>query len=143
MSANHVTHQLCQLPLYLSPNVWGNMWLGEPERHAPTYHEPLEHRGWALQESLLSPRLVFYGSKGITWTCQTAGHIHLQLEDFHFNPDTGRLLPLPGLFQSKENPLKKSRTWKRIIENYCHRDFTHFQDRLPALGGVASALSKE
>lgn len=31
----------------------------------------LAKRGWAFQEQILSSRLLHYGSKGLTWTCQS------------------------------------------------------------------------
>ncbi|PMD42101.1 HET-domain-containing protein [Hyaloscypha variabilis F] len=31
---------------------------------------PLDKRGWTLQGSLLSPRILYYGSKDLIWKCQ-------------------------------------------------------------------------
>jgi hypothetical protein len=33
--------------------------------------EPINTRGWTLQESLLSQRLLFYGSQQLEWSCRT------------------------------------------------------------------------
>lgn len=48
--------------------------LGEVELlHAPDPHyherEPLNLRGWAMQERLLSPRLLIFGKYEVTWQC--------------------------------------------------------------------------
>ena len=34
-----------------------------------SFREPLETRGWALQETLLSPRVLAFGTRETTWRC--------------------------------------------------------------------------
>lgn len=36
-----------------------------------TLEDPLNQRAWALQERLLSPRLLIYGLENLSWQCQT------------------------------------------------------------------------
>lgn len=57
------------------------------------------------------------------------------LVDKHFAGDTQ---------ESREHCLELTqyKTWKRIIDDYSQRNLTVFDDRLPALAGIATELSK-
>jgi hypothetical protein len=46
----------------------GKLWIHENTVESPD--EPLDKRGWTLQGSLLSPRILYYGSKDLIWKCQ-------------------------------------------------------------------------
>jgi hypothetical protein len=56
------------LPLALPEGGLGPLWIHEGFRTPP--NEPLDRRGWTLQEALLSPRILYYGSKDLIWRCQ-------------------------------------------------------------------------
>ena len=48
----------------------GWVYIYRPEVYQPK-EEPLNTRGWTLQEHLLSPRLLIYGSWQLRWVCKT------------------------------------------------------------------------
>lgn len=117
---------------------------------------PLESRAWALQEYLLSPRLLIFGYGGPVWQCQTQKlqpiipsnqifNMDLQrLPDTIFPPPTRR----PNTSSASQNPAwpaserqEQHLTWKSIVENYSARQISFASDRLQAIAGIASELS--
>jgi Heterokaryon incompatibility protein (HET) len=106
---------------------------------------PLETRAWTFQEAILSPRIIFYGKHNCVW-------IHCQSTTLR--PLFDRQWELPSMFTwLKEDVLglktepactedSRFRIWRRLIEEYSGRKLTDPEDRLPALAGVASELSR-
>jgi hypothetical protein len=45
-----------------------------PCRELDKRDEPIEKRAWALQECLLSPRILEYGTYKVSWICPTSTH---------------------------------------------------------------------
>ena len=87
--------------------------------------EPLELRGWTLQEKLLSSRVLRYENKQMSWNClSTKINSNGPLLD-----DT-----VPGDVSTE------TRHWQRTIEDFTGRNLTHNSDKLPALSGYASFL---
>jgi hypothetical protein len=63
----------CCLPMYI-PTGNGNIWLRKDldEMHRPGWDmDQLNARGWAFQETILSPRLLRYGVTELIWKCHT------------------------------------------------------------------------
>jgi hypothetical protein len=111
---------------------------------------PLDTRGWAFQEERLSPRIVYFTSFGVFWTCLSGHRSEL---------DTNLLPNKRGqpwsYFQDFSSPeyqdfedgtiMVKSinQMWSQLIEAYSVREFTKRQDRLPALSGLARKYLNE
>ncbi|CAK7201826.1 hypothetical protein SEUCBS139899_004541 [Sporothrix eucalyptigena] len=74
----------------------------------PVGDEPLNKRGWTLQERYLSPRVIHYASDQVYFECQvnTVG-------------------------------------WTVAVQEYSKRELSFEEDKLPAIGGLASWLAKE
>jgi hypothetical protein len=133
---------MCQLPFYLTDNEYGSIWLRKPSREH--FHEPLDDRGWTLQESLLSPRILYYATKDLIWKCQTGNSVAVQhTHDPYFGISTGRLpsnvfrtLKIASSFSQQAN------TWRKVVEGYSGRKLSIIEDRLPALAGIVSELQK-
>lgn len=125
------------LPLVLSDGGYGTLWT----RKAPAPpDEPLDKRGWALQEYLLSPRLLYYGSRDLIWKCQ----------ERLFEP----VLPTRGIYSAMTFPQARFRLpptvfdltsqeatpvahfWAWIQRAYCSRNLQLFDDRFRVLGGI-------
>lgn len=85
--------------------------------------EPLDSRAWALQESLISPRILRYGSKQMSWICNC-------LEDNANGP----------LVISPKSLKAANKTWPQVVTDYTARNLTFNSDRLPALAGYAQLL---
>jgi hypothetical protein len=113
--------------------------------------DPLHQRGWTLQESLLSPRIISYGSRQMWWECRTKHYSEggCLLQDQGFFPGLPKpfrtktknhLLPLD--FHTHDPTVEKQLTWSYITRDYASRNLTFSKDKLPALSGLARCISK-
>jgi len=101
--------------------------------------EPLNQRGWTLQEAFLSRRMLIYGEEEMVWHChvenskQTAGSLFHCVED-------------PSLSKAKafdaNIPLtsQKHQIWTILVEQYTRRGLSVQEDRLAAITGVIVEL---
>jgi Heterokaryon incompatibility protein (HET) len=111
------------------------------------FHSPLQTRGWAFQERLLSPRIVYFAHDQIYWECcdHCASELYpdkdiFQIHDIH----NGRRRPVKENFANvrPDGDLNLSLdTWNELIEAYSRRDFTHSSDKLIALSGIAAQMT--
>lgn len=96
--------------------------------------DPLEVRAWALQERILSTRLIAFTGAELQWKCQT-----LKTCQCRENP-----APSQPLFHSRigdtllERTLGFSKTWSQIVEEYTTCSLKVQEDKLPAIAGLAS-----
>lgn len=108
---------------------------------------PLSDRAWVLQEVILSPRTIYYGSELLSWECIT-------LDAFEGEPATaGRLRSLnPGaskdLFDDPSNivqPVSEapggSTRWDTVLQMYTGGKLTRQSDRWIAIAGLATKLA--
>jgi len=96
--------------------------------------EPINHRAWTLQERLLARRFLSFGTRYISWQCQTQTIIHS--EDRYYHGWTNHLR-FYHVTQGLKNP---SVHWETIIMDYTARYITHENDKLPALSGIAKVI---
>lgn len=107
--------------------------------------EPLNKRGWALQERLLSPRVLTFGSFGMYWHCQSkqqceGGSIRRFVREGAERLDY-------AFFQRKSDRKisievnQVYNNWWDILENYTTRQLTVYTDLLPALSGMAARFA--
>lgn len=109
---------------------------------------PLSSRGWILQESVLSPRQLYYGRCQIYWRCPTG----YQAAD---GTSAGLRLPAltyPHLSTVLYRDIRRSQTerlpaerlvfkdYYDLVENYTQRRLTFSSDKLPAFSGVSGRL---
>lgn len=103
--------------------------LGPGYAPTPFSKEPINHRGWTLQERLLSWRVVLYGKDALGWQCQTVSFgtgpkgDDFSYEDYQWRPE------LDATYDSHN--------WRRIAEEYSRRQLSNFTDKFPALAGIA------
>ena len=111
--------------------------------------EPLIRRAWVVQERLLAPRVLHFGSKQLFWECQSDCS-----EDFPIGlPPVLAREDQQYLFKRRDEamtPLIKSKhpspahaTWQRALNSYTHASLTKSEDKLIALAGIASELSPD
>lgn len=117
--------------------------------------EPLDRRAWALQERLLSPRILEYGSLQTRWICQhverdkdlTDGVVYneersdaLFVEAFQtFLADLTGDEPSDITMRKSKDPLSQ---WHQIVRIYTHRALSLPTDRLPAISGIAERYGR-
>jgi hypothetical protein len=125
----------------------GNIFVESGLGYGPN-KEPLSKRGWALQERLVSPRVLTFGRHQMWWHCQTAQHS----EGGGFSDDfvgIGNSMERLGydFFQQKgesqrstgSNPVYEN--WRDIVDDYSNRQLTVRTDTLPALSGIATRFA--
>ena len=113
--------------------------------------EPLDQRGWAFQERLLSPRIVDYRSEQTKWTCRTSqgqtgftdGWLNRSIgyrdqDLLRQSQDTIRPSNLPS-----NTRIRNARyQWYEILTLYTSRDITRPGDRLPAVSAIAQRYAE-
>lgn len=110
---------------------------------------PLLQRGWALQERLLSCRVLYFTASSMTWECSssfttfdTVGRIGKALrlpfaQETTLSNHNAHLSVLPARL-----PQEYMIMWKDIVREYSKRKLTFAQDKLPALAGIASKVAE-
>ena len=104
---------------------------------------PLTLRAWCMQEKLLCPRVLYFGSKQMYWDCNTLTHLEAYGSATpHNNRYQG--VDYPKVMHNEDVERLRSRidldynpVWKRIVGEYTQRALTNPSDRLPALSGLA------
>jgi hypothetical protein len=96
--------------------------LPQPSGKRHPRHGYLAKRGWALQERFLSRRKVFFMPGGISWGCK-----EFELDERSFYEDFWAFV-----FPS----------WTSFVPEYTDMDITRPSDRLAAIQGVATEMSK-
>jgi hypothetical protein len=112
----------------------------------------LDTRGWAFQESLLSPRVLFITKNGLYWEClensmseKCPVGIPCPTDGF-YAVDTRKIkmTMLQPMQQPKLDEASRERLlcmWRRgIVEEYTKRQLTFEEDRVMAAAGVTGRL---
>lgn len=110
--------------------------IGIPSIHETSVSKSaLSKRAWAIQERLLSPRILYFTDKELFWECGSL----LACESF---PER---LPAECCWSSYF--LKKgqsfSGTWPIVVQLYTQANLTFGSDKLVAISGVARIAQKE
>lgn len=110
-------------------------------RRHPT-SEPLDDRGWALQEEMLSARLLKTGTAEMSWHCSKSFMCESEAE-FHIkDPSLAGILHDPVRIGLPSQQSLPDELWRRIVWHYCRRSLTFEKDKLSAIAGIASWLSE-
>ncbi|KAF2796295.1 HET-domain-containing protein [Melanomma pulvis-pyrius CBS 109.77] len=133
-----------KLPFYLSAGRSGSIWLRTSQYFDNKEVDPLESRGWTLQESLLSRRMLYYGSLDLMWKCQRERFVPVNKTHYLYLEKLRRGLPT-SIFNIKgvkgnDRTSSRSKIWEEVVDTFAGRELTVFEDRLPALAGIASEL---
>ncbi len=96
--------------------------------------EPVNHRGWCLQERILPPRCFIYASHTLQYDCQT--------ETVNIGQalcESSTLLKLPNItLPASPSDLETARqAWMSTLWDYSSRNLTVSADKLVAVAGVA------
>ena len=113
--------------------------------------EPLNGRGWTLQERVLSSRILIYSSWQLQWQCQSrkkwdggrAGYFISDpseisaAENFQLEDERSKCI-IPE--ETENTPWTN---WTGLVSEYSKRALTEPSDKLPALAGIASRYRNE
>ena len=96
-------------------------------------------RAWILQERLLCPRVIHFGSKQLYWECK---ELLPASEKF---PCGQKSQPATNVFSTEDEDLVKSAryTWCRTVQDYSAMQLTKpLEDKLVAIGGIAEHIAQ-
>ncbi|KIW05848.1 uncharacterized protein PV09_03051 [Verruconis gallopava] len=99
---------------------------------------PLKTRGWCVQEELLSPRTLYFGSSGIFWQC-----IECEADEGYPVGTRGQQENLKSaLFRTISSGQFNLSHWRIILERYTRCKLTYPSDKIVAISGVANLLGR-
>lgn len=116
----------------------------------PDAWEPIDKRSWCLQESILSPRVLEYGTHNIRFHCarSRADESHLQSDGWIGHSKTFAQLnmshPLTSSvdWTSLGDPYKFVQVWQTLVSHYTRRGLGWYQDKLLAISAIARKMSR-
>lgn len=123
-------------------------------------NSPLNSRGWAMQEKVLSRRILHFGPYEMTWECKTSTNCECRGIS-HDDPRTNRDTPIHA-FEKAEAAMKMQgapfleqnttgqyirnpdfvAAWMRLASMFTMRQLTQQTDKLPAMSALAHRLSE-
>jgi hypothetical protein len=102
---------------------------------------PLHRRGWVLQESHLSPRILHMATHQMFWQCRE-GFEAEGVDAPFFSTYRSEHLSRAGFLWQHDEPLEDDifrqgqRFWWHTAELYSRMEFTYPKDKLPAFAGI-------
>ena len=117
--------------------------------HAPRLQWPstphLHTRAWTVQERLLSPRILRFGSEMLSWECTEMRATEVDpLPSFEAGPFRSLaprvLSETQDQSQRKRGPDSLFKAWYDIVEEYSNGTLTQGGDRLIAISSVAQRM---
>ncbi|XEV04495.1 hypothetical protein FSHL1_009782 [Fusarium sambucinum] len=118
-------------------------WLSE------TLAGPLSSRGWAIQERLLSRRVLHFSEKMLLWECHDCRATELDPHGLNpRGPDDEPFMYMEFMTKCRDLyakglvPDRFMSEWYGFVRMYTNSDFTFVSDRLPALSGIATIIQQ-
>jgi len=131
------------LPILLREGGYDTLWARKYQPESLP-NEPLDTRGWALQEYLLSPRVLYYGSRDLFWKCQQDLFVPvLPSQEVYLTDDFSQThvrLPATIFDIASDHVTNVDHFWIWIQAAYSIRHLRLFDDRFRALGGIAEFI---
>ena len=126
---------------------------GFPEPEEEMSEGPLQKRGWVVQERLLSPRTIFFGSDLVFWECATQGASDLRpLGDRRLTTMDAKMrrfkevLTAPISYDEQGKHIMASfdwEAWYKAVGYYSACKLTHTSDKLMAVLGIIRGISQK
>ncbi|KAK2609863.1 hypothetical protein N8I77_003340 [Diaporthe amygdali] len=114
----------------------------------PLDGDPLDMRGWALQERLLARRYLAFGRRELSWTCMESTHCECSCSEFRpdYRPavDNIRKAKAAARYFTGSKGANIGQYWRdKVLTPYSRRFLTKPTDKLIALTAAASQLQSE
>lgn len=101
---------------------------------------PLSNRGWALQQTLLSPRILYFGPTELIWACAQVRSCHCGMIR-HLRDEIPKSLWYDALIAKDTTLLTElPKLWRRILVLYSPLLLTKPSDKLMAIVGIAKIM---
>ncbi|KAJ3531719.1 hypothetical protein NM208_g8757 [Fusarium decemcellulare] len=118
----------------------------------PVGDEPLNQRGWTLQERFLSPRVVHFASDQVYFQCfrdicaEDGARFQNLMSKWGvlgYHKNSRKLDRSQNLTMNQEELMRCSGGWNFLVESYSRRQLSFETDKLPAIAGMARWLQQE
>ena len=113
------------------------------ENYIRRHPEPLDTWGWALQEEVLSERIIKFRCADITWAgrCRCKDNVGLKLLPECYPED---LRQCHELLERTRHEFDKDavKAWMKIVDKYSGLGLTFSQDRILAISGIAKRIGE-
>lgn len=100
-------------------------------------HTPLFQRGWTMQETLLSSRLLIYGQRGLVFLClereRCEGNVPSDVRKYQMLFDPGS-----NIYTQLDHP----ESWGYLVSSYTQRLLAFEGDKLLGIAGLAESYGK-
>lgn len=109
--------------------------------------EPLHERAWVMQEWMLSPRTLHYGTFGLYWECVIASasgqqpRMETSLSSTKYALQQACTLEITGKMDTSYKPFW--RWWSRVISMYNPCGLTYGTDKLVAISGIVRLVESK
>ena len=110
--------------------------------------EPLIRRAWVVQERLLAPRVLHFGSRQLFWECSewdASEDYPMGIPPVLVRSDQQSLFKffneIVVRLMESEHPKPAHAVWQRALSSYPQASLTKYEDKLIALAGITSELS--
>ena len=125
----------------------------EPTDPYFTGDQPINHRGWTLQEFILPGRKLVYSTTQLMWQCHSAeaelGNSTRRAEGVKKALIKVQVLPMLLSNHAPPKAVLDLQTlhdirfnWQLIVGNYTSRSLTNRNDTLPGISGIASKFAR-
>lgn len=99
--------------------------------------EPFFRRGWVVQERYLSPRVLYFGRKYITWEC---GHLTASESYPKGIPKFLSGTRVKAAMAYQMEVMELAWYWNKVIQDYSECALTEADDKLIAISGIAKSF---
>jgi len=120
---------------------------------------PIWTRSWVLQERLLSPRLLVFGSEELSWQCSACNRCECDLEELRARmnelmqawkadnfitrlPPANSRKNLSLILGSNPSETSLRKAWRLVLETYSSLHLTEPTDKLKAVAGLARSFNR-
>ncbi|XDG08166.1 hypothetical protein ABKA04_007781 [Annulohypoxylon sp. FPYF3050] len=100
----------------------------------------LSSRGWALQERLLSNRVLSFRRRRMVWECQQVCYADDRHHPFVLDSTMSEIAQVKRV-EDIDAEGEIFQYWREVAETFSDCALTYISDRLPALSGLASRFS--
>jgi len=107
----------------------------------------LSTRGWVIQESTLSPRMLYFAKEEMYWVCSTLSRCECKVRPGQAPSSLFRRPFRAFQSLSTNSDVQFLRDlyfeWPLLVMDFTRRDLTRESDRLPALSGLADWMQRQ
>jgi len=140
---------------FLCPNGKLGELILEPTDPYFTGDQPINHRGWTMQEFILPSRKLVYSTTQLIWQCRSVqaelGNKARRVDSIRKDLIKVQMLPMLLSSNASLSPPTQQPTletlhnvrfnWQILVQNYTSRSLTKREDVLPGISGIASRFA--